>query len=177
MEFPAGAIGGLGLFPGNAPQWHLQVLAQNRPGIEDGRGNPGSFLPRRALAGDRPVAPNIFAMRNLLWLCLALLSISRLTAALPADERLKELASALPSGWAISMDQHKLELFRKEEVYVISENRINAPFSRETSQQLGEKMRKFGKRGGCRCEYRLDQVVSSNHGPGKHKNAEISTKN
>ena len=113
-------------------------------------------------------------MRNLLWLCLALFSFSRLTAALPADERLKELASTLPPGWAISMDQHKLELFRKEEVYVLSANRINAPVSMETSQQVGQRVRKFGKRGRCRVEYRLEEKWSDQRrAQAERKNAEI----
>ena len=88
----------------------------------------------------------------LLWLLL-------LVAASAADDaRLSSLRSALPAGWTLTITGQRLELARSGPVWVLMENRINAPM---TPGDPGERIRRLGKEARSRLVFRVEKRWSA----------------
>lgn len=73
-----------------------------------------------------------------------------------ADDRLDLLMARLPAGWTLLLTNSQLELARQGEVYVLPENRINAPMSRATPEEISQRIRSHGRLGRCRLTFRLE---------------------
>jgi hypothetical protein len=74
-----------------------------------------------------------------------------------ADRLLDTLSRTLPEGWSLVLTGDTLTIARREPVWVLSENRINAPMSRETADERSRRIRAHGERSACRLVYRLDE--------------------
>jgi len=62
------------------------------------------------------------------------------------DSVLKKIQSSLPANWNMSEKNGELIIERNDFVWVLFENKINAPVSRETEQDRIERIKKFGKK-------------------------------
>jgi hypothetical protein len=61
------------------------------------------------------------------------------------DSLLEKLKNSLPKGWTMKIENDKLVIKCKEQVYLLYENKINAPKESETSEQREDKFKKYGK--------------------------------
>jgi hypothetical protein len=74
------------------------------------------------------------------------------------DGALKEVGKKIPPGWTISVERNRLVIARKDPVWVLLENRINAPgFPLESAADLDARIRKNGQQGTCRLVFRLEE--------------------
>ncbi len=72
------------------------------------------------------------------------------------DPLIDRLAADLPRGWNLISGPDRLTIERKEKAWVLFENRINAPVSRETSAERSARIRKHGKESACRLVFRIE---------------------
>lgn len=78
------------------------------------------------------------------------------------DARLARLKDALPAGWTITMGKGStMALERTERAWVLFENRINAPVSRESPQERSERIRRRGRSVACRFVFRCEHRWSA----------------
>jgi len=73
------------------------------------------------------------------------------------DRVLDALSLALPGGWSLALGRDTLTIERREPVWVLAENRINAPMSRETADERSRRIRAHGTSCACRLVYRLEE--------------------
>lgn len=62
-----------------------------------------------------------------------------------ADGRLAAWAAKLPSGWTLALQDNLLIARGSQPIWVLAENKVNAPLSRETPGQRAARIRKFGQ--------------------------------
>lgn len=89
-------------------------------------------------------------------LLLVLSVIFPVHAADAEDALLEKLRARLPAGWTMTIQGDRLELARDEAVYILDENRINAPVSRETPEETSRRIRSHGRPAHCRLVFRLE---------------------
>lgn len=75
------------------------------------------------------------------------------------DAALEGLATALPKGWAMTLAPPMLTLERKGEVFVLHENRQNAP--PEKAEARAARIRAHGTKSTCRLVFRLESLWSA----------------
>jgi len=61
------------------------------------------------------------------------------------DEVLEKLKESLPINWTMKLEKDTLIIVCKEQCYILFENKINAPFNKETPTQKEERFKKGGK--------------------------------
>jgi hypothetical protein len=61
------------------------------------------------------------------------------------DESLLKVKKLLPAGWKMISTNDTLIIEREDSVYVLSENRINAPESSETRDEINKRIMKYGR--------------------------------
>ena len=72
------------------------------------------------------------------------------------DPVLERLKSNLPKGWTITRNKNELILERLEPCWLMMENRINAPMSRETEADLKKRFMENGKKDSPKILIRLE---------------------
>ena len=100
----------------------------------------------------------LFAMRSITVL-LFVLSACEIRQVEPTknDALLARLESALPAGWTMVVRDDSIAIERREKVWVLWENRINAPLSRETDEERSARIRKLGQPTTCRIVFRAEE--------------------
>ncbi len=77
------------------------------------------------------------------------------------DRTLDALSRALPDGWSLTQAGDTLTIERREPVWVLVENRINAPVTRETGDERSKRIRAHGRPGACRLAWRIEERWSA----------------
>ncbi len=60
------------------------------------------------------------------------------------DKVLEKLKESLPINWTMKLENDSLIIGCKEQCYILFENKINAPFNKETPTQKEERFKKYG---------------------------------
>lgn len=77
------------------------------------------------------------------------------------DAVLKEVRTSLPANWSLVAEKDgALVLRRNEPVWVLMENRINAPPGHESDEELAERIRKAGRETPCEIVFRTEKKWS-----------------
>ena len=71
------------------------------------------------------------------------------------DAYLQQLKTQLPAGWLMKIDYELLQIVARQDCYILFENKINAPLSRETELQRRERFEKYGEKTHASFTYRL----------------------
>ena len=79
------------------------------------------------------------------------------TFSIPSDAALVKLQKSLPKGWTLKVTGDQLVIQSVAEVWVLFENRINAPESLETQAQLEARIIKYGKKMASSITLRLEK--------------------
>ena len=72
------------------------------------------------------------------------------------DEKLSQLKKELSQGWSISETDKKIIIEYKDEVWVLFENKINAPISRRSKEEEIQRIKEFGKKQKARFVFRKE---------------------
>lgn len=95
---------------------------------------------------------------SLLGILLILFSAchSQTIKAAPIDTILSRLEKQLPSGWNMIQMDTQLTLKRKETVWILAENRINAPIDMESIADRNQRIQTRGQKGVTQMVYTLE---------------------
>ncbi len=79
------------------------------------------------------------------------------TFSIASDAALVKLQKSLPAGWSMKITGDRLVIRSAADVWVLFENRINAPDTRETDAQRIARIIKHGKKMPSSIEFRLEK--------------------
>jgi hypothetical protein len=68
----------------------------------------------------------------------------------------KKLKTAVPAGWAITNKRQQLIIERKEPVWILTENKINAPLKSETNNEKISRIKKYGHLSKSKLIFRVE---------------------
>jgi len=88
------------------------------------------------------------------------INLTGVNMSIDTDQSLKNLQNALPQKWKIIINEKFFILEKDEEIYVLSENRINAPVKKETQSEKILKYKKYGKKIKPAISFRYEPVWS-----------------
>jgi len=74
------------------------------------------------------------------------------------DLALRKVEGSLPAGWVMYTEEDRLVIKRREPVWILNENRINAPVSFESSSERDDRIRKKGRQGYARLVFRIEKA-------------------
>jgi|GEM_PF-1174949 len=74
------------------------------------------------------------------------------------DQALRKVEASLPAGWVMYTEEDRLVIKRREPVWILNENRINAPVSLESSSERDDRIRKKGMKGYARLVFRMEKL-------------------
>jgi hypothetical protein len=77
------------------------------------------------------------------------------------DQALLKLSQSLPAGWAVSSDESHVMIQRSEPVWIMCENRINAPVSRQTEEERIAQIKEIGVQTYPKFVFRLEKKWTS----------------
>ncbi|MGV8121654.1 MAG: hypothetical protein AB2L14_17985 [Candidatus Xenobiia bacterium LiM19] len=74
------------------------------------------------------------------------------------DQALRKVEGSLPAGWVMYTEGDRLIIKRREPVWILTENRINAPVSSESSNERDDRIRKKGSKSDARLVFRMEKA-------------------
>jgi hypothetical protein len=86
------------------------------------------------------------------------------------DTLLKKFESVLPEGWSIFIKDNQLLIERGDSIWILLENKINAPIDFSKREDKIERIKKYGKKNKSRLIYifedrwNKEKIVNVNHG-------------
>ncbi|MHC9542502.1 MAG: hypothetical protein AB9903_23590 [Vulcanimicrobiota bacterium] len=74
------------------------------------------------------------------------------------DQVLRKVEGSLPAGWVMYTEEDRLVIKRREPVWILNENLINAPVSFESSKERDDRIRKKGRQSYARLVFRMEKA-------------------